>query len=184
VSTVRRVDCAGGGVARTGGRGTPERSRKGLWESLRYRSSSSTTSATCNLPLNAAKSCWRSSCGATGAPVRCWPPNRPVEDWDKLLGDAAAVSAMLRLPSPPQARFELRSQKGGAALGEPRSRCEIDRSNHGQNRIESQSQIRQAQVPPESQSNGRPIRSLNIQPHEFHDEWNYTIPPRNQKLKP
>jgi len=27
-------------------------------------------------------------------------------------------------------------------------------------------------------------RSLNIEPHEFHGEWNYTIRPRNQKPKP
>lgn len=27
------------------------------------------------------------------------------------------------------------------------------------------------------------MRSLNIEPHKFHGEWNYTIRPRNQKLK-
>jgi len=45
------------------------------------------------LPLTL-KICWRSSCVATSAPVPC-DSNRPVEDWGKLLGDAAAVSAML-----------------------------------------------------------------------------------------
>jgi hypothetical protein len=28
------------------------------------------------------------------------------------------------------------------------------------------------------------MRSVNIQPHEFHGEWNYTVRPRNQKPKP
>ena len=27
------------------------------------------------------------------------------------------------------------------------------------------------------------MESLNIEPHAFHGEWNYTIRPRNQKIK-
>jgi len=28
------------------------------------------------------------------------------------------------------------------------------------------------------------MRSLNIEPHEFHGEWNYTIRPRKQSPEP
>jgi DNA replication protein DnaC len=59
------------------------------------RCSSSTTSACASCRIPRPRICWKSSCAATSGPARCSPRTVPVEDWGKLLGDVAAVTAML-----------------------------------------------------------------------------------------
>ena len=51
-------------------------------------------SACANCPSRRPRICWKLSCGATTGQYAV-DPNRPVEDWGKLLGDVAAVTAML-----------------------------------------------------------------------------------------
>ena len=54
-----------------------------------------TTSACASSPPPPPKTCSSSSCAATSAPARSSPRTAPVDDWGKLLGDTATISAML-----------------------------------------------------------------------------------------
>ncbi len=59
------------------------------------RCSSSTTSACASSRTPPPRTCSSSSCAATNAPRTLLTSNRPVDDWGKLLGDTAAVTALL-----------------------------------------------------------------------------------------
>jgi hypothetical protein len=65
--------------------------RFGFWRCRSVKIS--TTSACASYPRALPTTCWRSSCGAMNALPHCLLPNRPVEDWGKLLGDNTTVTA-------------------------------------------------------------------------------------------
>ena len=71
----------------------PARSFSRIWP--RSRCSSSTTSACGSCPPPPPRICSNSSCAATSGPSTLLTSNRPVDDWGKLLGDTAAVTALL-----------------------------------------------------------------------------------------
>lgn len=49
--------------------------------------------------------------------------------------------------------------------------------------LKVKAKLDKGKYPPKVKVSDEEMASLNIEPHEFHGEWNYTIRPRNQKSK-
>ena len=49
--------------------------------------------------------------------------------------------------------------------------------------LKVKAKLDKGKYPPKMKVSDEEMASLNIEPHAFHGEWNYTIRPRNQKLK-
>lgn len=49
--------------------------------------------------------------------------------------------------------------------------------------LKVKAKLDKGKYPPKMKVSDAEMASLNIEPHEFHGEWNYTIRPRNQKSK-
>jgi len=75
------------------------RARISWWSSPRCRCSSSMISACTSCRTRPLRTCSRSTCAATSAPRRCSRRTGPsmtwASDWGKLLGDTAAITALL-----------------------------------------------------------------------------------------